>query len=167
MEQLLVTPLRPVQIIVGKAVPYLGISLVATAIILLAGRVFFDVAVQGPILSLFGATLLYLIGALGYGLLVSSVSETQAQAYQFGATTSILPAVFLSGFIYPIRSMPHVLQWISYAFPTRYYLVIIRGIILKGADLAPYARPMTFLAIYTTVVLFLAWVRLSRREVRS
>jgi ABC-2 type transport system permease protein len=167
MEQLLVTPLRPAQILAGKTVPYLGISLVATAVILAAGRVFFGIHVQGPYLSLFAATLLYLIGALGLGLLVSSFSDTQAQAYQVGATISILPAVFLSGFIYPIRSMPQILQWVSYIVPARYYLVIIRGVILKGSGLAPYARPMSFLALYCTVVLLLTWMRLSRREVRG
>lgn len=164
MEQLRVTSLRPGTLIVGKTVPYLGISLAATAIILIAARVLFGVAVRGSYLDLFWATLLYLFGALAFGLLVSSFSRSQAMAFQVGTITSMLPAIFLSGFIFPIRSMPAVLQAVTYAVPTRYYLIVLRGVILKGAGLAPYGRQMLFLALYAAVVLSIAWVRLVREE---
>jgi len=165
MEQLRVTSLRPGELIVGKTLPYLAISLLATAIILLAARFLFGVAVRGSYLDLFLATLVYLIGALGFGLLVSSVSDTQAMAFQFGTVTSMLPAIFLSGFIFPIRSMPAAVQVLTYAIPARYFLTVVRGVILKGSGLAPYARDLGFLALYATVVMTVAFVRLTRKEV--
>jgi ABC-2 type transport system permease protein len=164
MEQLLVTSLRPGELIVGKTLPYLAISLTATVIIVLAARVLFDVSVKGPYLALFLATLVYLIGALGFGLLVSSLSETQAMAFQVGAVTSMLPALFLSGFIFPIRSMPLVLQALTYAVPARYFNVILRGIILKGVGLGPYLWDLGFLVLYATVVMGIAYARLAQRE---
>ena len=167
MEQLRVTSLRPGQLVFGKTIPYLGISLVASVIIVVAAQVLFGVRVRGPYLDLFIVTLIYLVGALGFGLLVSSISISQAMAFQVGAVSSMLPAIFLSGFIFPIRSMPQVLQWVTYAFPTRYYLVVVRGIMLKGAGAFIYWEQMLFLAIYAAVVFGLAYVRLSRDEVRG
>ncbi len=164
MEQLRVTSLRPEQLLAGKVLPYLAISLLATAIIVIAARVLFDVQVRGPYLDLFVATFVYLLGALGWGLLVSSFADSQAMAYQVGIVTSLLPAIFLSGFIFPIRSMPTVLQWLTYAVPARYFLVVLRGVILKGAGLAPYRQDMAFLVIFAAVVLTLAAVRLVRQE---
>jgi ABC-2 type transport system permease protein len=164
MEQLRVTALRTPQLIVGKVLPYLAISLAATAVILLTARVLFGVEVRGSYLALFAATLLYLVGALSFGLLVSSFSDTQAMAFQVGAVSSMLPAIFLSGFIFPIRGMPEVLQYLTYAVPTRHYLVVLRGVVLKGTDLSPYGRPMLYLGLYAAVVLAVASVRLARRE---
>jgi ABC-2 type transport system permease protein len=164
MEQLRVTSLRPGELIVGKTLPYLGISLTATLIILLTARALFDVSVRGPYLDLFVATLVYLVGALGFGLLVSSVADTQAMAFQIGAVASMLPAIFLSGFIFPIRAMPEVLQWLTYAVPARYFNVILRGVILKGVGLGPYLHDLLFLALYAAAVLAAAYARLRRRE---
>jgi ABC-2 type transport system permease protein len=120
--------------------------------------------VRGPYLDLFVATFVYLVGALGFGLLVSSVAETQAMAFQAGSVASMLPAIFLSGFIFPIRAMPELLQWITYAVPARYFNVILRGVILKGAGLESYPKDLLFLALYGTVVMSVAYVRLTRRE---
>lgn len=164
MEQIRVAPVRPAQLILGKSAPFLIISLVATVMILVAARLLFGVVIKGPYLHLFFATLLYLIGALGFGLLISTLANTQAWAFQVGITTSMLPALLLSGFIFPIAGMPRVLQWITYAVPARYYLVVLRGIILKGAGLAPFGKQMLFLGIYAIIVLTIASVRLSRRE---
>jgi ABC-2 type transport system permease protein len=164
LEQLRVTSLRPAELILGKTLPYLAISLTATVLILLAARFLFGVVVRGSYLDLFVATLVYLVGALGWGLLVSSLSETQAMAFQVGIVTSMLPAIFLSGFIFPIRSMPVVVQALTYAVPARYFLVVLRGVILKGADLLPYWRDMAFLLAYAAVVLGIAYARLTRRE---
>jgi ABC-2 type transport system permease protein len=165
MEQLRVTSLRPAELIAGKALPYLGISLLATVIILVAARVLFGVSVRGSYLDLFAVVLLYLIGALGWGLLVSSLSDTQAMAFQVGVVTSMLPAIFLSGFVFPIRAMPAAVQALTYVVPARYFLVVVRGIILKGAGLRPYLDNLAFLALYALVVLGIATARLTRREV--
>ena len=170
MEQLRVTSLRPLELIAGKTLPYLGISLLATLFILLAARVLFGIQVRGPYLALFVAVFIYLVGALGFGLLVSSLVDTQAMAFQVGVVTSMLPAIFLSGFIFPIRSMPVAVQVLTYAVPARYFLSVLRGVILKGAGLGPYTllgggRPdLSFLILYASIVLGLATFRLTRRE---
>jgi ABC-2 type transport system permease protein len=163
MEQLRVTALRPGQLILGKVLPFLGISLLATIVILVTARLLFGVEIKGPYLHLFAVTLLYLLGALGWGLFVSSLADTQAMAFQVGTISSMLPAIFLSGFIFPIRSMPEPLQWVTYAVPARYYLIALRGIILKGEGLGPYLEDVLFLAAYATIILTLAWVRLVKR----
>jgi ABC-2 type transport system permease protein len=165
MEQLRVSSLSPGELLVGKTIPYLSISLAATTIILIAARVLFGVVVRGSYFDLFVITFIYLVGALGLGLLVSSIADSQAMAFQLGAGTSMLPAILLSGFIFPIRSMPAAVQAITYAVPARYFLVVLRGVILKGAGLAPYGRDIAFLLAYAVAVLGLAFARLSRKEV--
>ncbi|MET0556416.1 MAG: ABC transporter permease [Vicinamibacteria bacterium] len=164
MEQIRVSPVRTVELILGKATPYLVISLVATAIILVAARVLFGVAVRGSYLDLFVVTVLYLIGALGFGLLISTLADTQALAFQIGLLTSLLPAILLSGFIFPIRTMPVVLRAITNLVPARHFLVVLRGIILKGAGLEPYLEQLLALAIFAVLTLGLASLRMSRRE---
>lgn len=164
LEQLRVTAIRPVELIVGKLAPYLVISLAASGVILLAARVVFGVKVRGSALDVFVATLLYLVGALAWGLLVSTVARSQAMAFQIGAVTSMMPAIFLSGFIFPIRSMPLAMQVVSYAVPARYYLVVLRGVILKGAGLGPYVDQLVYLALYAAVVTLLAALRMARQE---
>jgi ABC-2 type transport system permease protein len=164
MEQLRVSALRPSELIVGKVLPFLGISLGATFFILSVARVLFGVVVRGSYLDLFVVTLIYLLGALGFGLLVSTLVETQAMAFQVGMVTSMLPAIFLSGFIFPIKSMPFPVQIVSYAVPARYFNVVLRGIILKGGGLASYWDDVLFLVAFAVVVMGIAARRLSRRE---
>jgi ABC-2 type transport system permease protein len=164
MDQLRVTSLRPAELIAGKTLPYLGISLVATILILAAARALFGISIRGPYLHLLVVTLLYLIGALGWGLMVSSMVETQALAFQVGIVTSMLPAIILSGFVFPIRSMPLPIQALTYVVPARYFLVALRGVILKGSGLGPYWHDVLFLAIFAAAVLGIAYVRLTRRE---
>jgi ABC-2 type transport system permease protein len=164
MEQLRVAPLRTWELILGKTVPYLGISLVATLIILLAARGLFGVEIRGPHLDLLVAVLLYLFGALGFGLLISTIANTQALAFQAGLIASMLPAILLSGFIFQIRIMPAWLQAITYLVPARYFLVILRGIILKGEGLATYWPQVAALVIYGVATVALASLRLARRE---
>ena len=164
MEQLRVAPLRTWELIVGKTIPYLGISLVATAIILLAARVLFGVTIRGPYLDLFVAVLLYLFGALGFGLLISTVANTQALAFQAGLIASMLPAILLSGFIFQIRVMPPALQVVTYLVPARFFLVILRGIILKGEGIATYWPQVGALVLYGVATVALASLRLARRE---
>lgn len=164
MEQLRVAPLRTWELILGKTVPYLGISLLATFIILLAARVLFGVTIRGPYLDLLVAVLLYLFGALGFGLLISTIANTQALAFQAGLIASMLPAILLSGFIFQIRIMPVPLQVFTYLVPARYFLVILRGIILKGEALATYWPQVGALVLYGFATVGLASLRLARRE---
>jgi ABC-2 type transport system permease protein len=164
MEQLRVAPLRTWELVLGKTVPYLGISLLATFIILLAARVLFGVTIRGPHLDLLVAVLLYLFGALGFGLLISTIANTQALAFQAGLIASMLPAILLSGFIFQIRIMPVPLQVFTYLVPARYFLVILRGIILKGEGIATYWPQVGALALYGVATVALASLRLARRE---
>jgi ABC-2 type transport system permease protein len=164
MEQIRVSPVRTVELILGKATPYLVISLAATAVIILAARVLFGVVVRGSYLDLFVATVLYLLGALGFGLLISTIADTQALAFQIGLLTSLLPAMLLSGFIFPIRTMPVFLRGLTNLVPARHFLTVLRGIILKGAGLEPYLEQLAALALFAILTLGLASLRMSRRE---
>ena len=164
LEQLRVTSLRPAELIVGKTLPYLAISLTATLLILVAARVLFGIVVRGPYFDLLLLILVYLIGALAWGLMVSSIAETQALAFQIGILSSMLPAIILSGFIFPIRSMPAVIRALTYVVPARYFLVALRGVILKGAGLGPYWRDLGFLSLYAVLVMGIAYFRLTRRK---
>jgi ABC-2 type transport system permease protein len=164
IEQIRVAPIRTLELILGKTVPYLLISFAAAVIILVAARMLFGVEVKGPYLALVAATLLYLVGALGLGILISTVAESQAVAFQASLLVSLLPAMLLSGFIFQIRSMPPFLQVITYAIPARYYLVILRGVILKGSGLAPYLGEVLGLTLFAVATLGLATLRLVREE---
>jgi ABC-2 type transport system permease protein len=164
MEQLRVAPLRTGELVLGKTIPYLGISLLAALVILVAARVLFGVAIRGPHLDLLAAVLLYLVGALGFGLLISTIADTQVLAFQAGLITSMLPALLLSGFLFQIRAMPEALQLVTYAVPARYFLVIVRGIILKGEGIDTYWPQVGALALFAAVVVGLASLRLARRE---
>jgi len=164
MEQLRVAPLGTAQLILGKTLPYLAISLVAAALILLAARVLFGVEVKGSYLALLAATLVYLVGALGLGILISTIADSQAMAFQGGLLVSLLPAVLLSGFIFQIRAMPAPLQLVTHLVPARYYLVVLRGVILKGSGLGPYWDQMAYLGLFAVATLGLASLRLVRRE---
>lgn len=166
MEQLQVSPMGTTALLAGKVIPYLLISLLAAATIVGAAQVLFGVPVRGSYAALFAVTLVYLIGALGLGLLVSSVFASQALAFQAATLVSMLPAIFLSGFIFPLRSMPDPLQVISYVVPARYFLTVVRGIMLKGTGLGPYPDQMLFLGLYAVLVFGWAFVRLARAEVR-
>jgi len=164
MEQLRVAPLRTGELIIGKTIPYLGLSLLATVVILVAARLLFGVEIRGSHLELLVAVLLYLFGALGFGLLISTVAHTQALAFQAGLITSMLPALLLSGFIFQIRIMPEWLQVVTYVVPARYFLVILRGIILKGEGLLTYWSDVAALVVFGVVVAALASLRLARKE---
>jgi len=164
LEQLRVLPLRTGDILLGKLFPYLFTSLAGVVLILAAARALFGVVVQGPYLDLFAATVLFLIGALGWGLFVSTIADSQAVAFQIGVMTALLPTLLLSGFIFPIANMPEPLQMLTRIVPARYYLVILRGIVIKGSDLSPFWDQMGALAIYAVIVLTLASVRFARQE---
>lgn len=165
LEQLQVAPLRALEILLGKILPYLAVALIAVVLILVASRFLFGVVVKGSYLDLFLVTVLYLIGGFGFGLLISTIADTQAVAFQIGIIASMLPTLILSGFIFPIHNMPQALQVLTYVVPARYYLVALRGVILKGTDLTPYLDQVGYLAIYTFIVLAVASVRFARKRV--
>lgn len=162
MEQVRMAPLDAAAFVVGKTVPYFFISLVSVVIIIAAGMLLFGMPMRGSWLALLVAVSLFLVGALGLGLVISTIAETQQVAFQVAILASFLPTFILSGFIFPISSMPPFLQIVTYAIPARYFLVALRGIMLKGAGLNAFAAQIAALAIFAVVVLTLASVRLRR-----
>ena len=125
--------------------------------------VLFGVPMRGSWLVLLATISLYLVGALGLGLLVSSIADTQQLAFQIAVLASFLPTLMLSGFIFPIASMPAFLQAVTYVVPARYFLIALRGIVLKGVGLPVIWPQLVSLVIYSSVVLLLASLRLRRQ----
>lgn len=162
MEQLMVTPIRPAELILGKTLPFAVIGFLDVALITAVAVFWFSVPIRGSLLLLFGATALYLLSTLGIGLFISTVSRTQQQALM---TTFFFfqPAMLLSGFVFPIANMPPVIQYLTYANPLRYFLVIIRGIFLKGSGPALLWREMLALLVLGTAVLTLSALRFRKR----
>ena len=162
IEQLIVTPLRSVELIVGKVTPYMVISLFNLMEVLLIGVFWFGVPVNGNILLLLALGLLALLVSLGIGLFNSTIASTQQEAI-FLTFFLMLPFIFLSGFFFPLEAAPKVLQWISYFIPLRYLLVIVRGIILKGAGLSILWDQAAALSIFAIVMLAMAASRFRKR----
>ncbi len=162
MEQIMVSPVRPIELILGKTIPYTIISVIATVMILFLGYVLFDVSIKGSILLLTFVTLLFLIGGLGVGLLISSLVETQQLAFMISVIVSMLPTFILSGFVFPIRNMPVVIQIFTYLLPARYYLSALRSIILKGAGLSAFWDQAIFLLIYAVVMIGISSLKLRK-----
>jgi ABC-2 type transport system permease protein len=163
MEQVRMSPIGPVAYILGKTVPYFFVSLVSAMSIVAAAMVLFDMPMRGSWLVLFGVVSLFLIGALGFGLLISSIAETQQVAFQLALLTSFLPTLMLSGFIFPITSMPVFLQYVTHIVPARYFLVALRGIVLKGVGPSVFWSDLAALSIFAVVILGLASLRLRRQ----
>jgi ABC-2 type transport system permease protein len=154
MEQIMVTPIRPVEFILGKTVPFALVSFVVVILVTSVGVLWFDVPVRGRLPVLFFATALYLMSTLGVGLLISTFSQTQQQA-MMSTFFFYMPAMLLSGFMFPIANMPTVIQWLTYLNPMRYYLVIVRGIFLKGVGLGILWPQMAALAAIGAGMLWL------------
>ena len=163
MEQVRMAPLDAASFIIGKTLPYYAISLASALTILLVAMVLFGLPMRGSWFVLLGTMSLYLVGALGLGLLISSIADTQQVAFQLGVLASFLPTLMLSGFIFPIASMPTFLQGVTYIVPARYFLIALRGIVLKGTGLSAIWPQLVSLAAYSTVVLILASLRLRRQ----
>ncbi|MGF1465990.1 MAG: ABC transporter permease [Sandaracinaceae bacterium] len=150
LEQVLVTPLPSWVLIAGKVIPFAGIGLIDFALALVVGAYVFDMPLRGSFLVLFGATGLYLLTTLGVGLFVSTVSDTQQQAF-LGGFFFILPAALLSGILTPIGSMPAWMQPMTLANPLRHYAVVLRGSLLRGADAVDLAPALVALAAFGAV----------------
>jgi ABC-2 type transport system permease protein len=135
MEQLLSTPVRPVELVLGKIVPYFVIGLVDMATAVLVGTLMFGVPLRGNPLVLFGSSAVFMVGVLSVGLFISAATRSQTIAFQLGILTSFLPAFLLSGFVYSIQNMPLVIQAVTYLVPARYFIVLLKGVFLKGSGI--------------------------------
>jgi ABC-2 type transport system permease protein len=163
IEQVRMAPLDASSFILGKTIPYFLISLASAAAIMLVAMAIFGLPMRGSWTLLLATTSLYLVGALGLGLLISSVADTQQVAFQLALLASFLPTLMLSGFIFPISSMPAFLQGITYAVPARYYLIALRGIVVKGSGVPLIWEQILALGVYAAIVLGLASMRLRRQ----
>lgn len=161
LEQLYVTPLNSLEFAIGKIIPYIIISLLATSIIVFFARFLFQIQIRGSYISLFVATCIYISCTLLMGFLISTISETQRTAFLFAVLTSLLPSVLLSGFIFPIENMPKIIQFFTYLVPARYYIKSIRYILLKGASFSSFSSQIFSLLIFS---LFLFLIILKRMK---
>src|SRR5437762_2224727 len=158
IEQLTVTPIRAGEMLVGKTIPYVLIGLADSAMILAAGTFWFNVPIAGSLVTLFVFTCLFIMVILGMGILVATVVGTQQQA-ALTAQFALVPNMLLSGFMFPIESMPKAMQYLTTILPMRYFLVIVRGIIMKGLGFADLWDQALALGILGAVIFSISWLR--------
>jgi ABC-2 type transport system permease protein len=163
MEGLIASPLRPIELMVGKILPYVVIGLVDVVIIVLVAVFWFRVPLRGSLTLLMISSSIFLIGALGIGLFLSAATKNQQVAFQLSILITMLPSLLLSGFFYPIENMPPVLQAVTYLVPARYFLVVIRGIFLKGVGLVILWRELLFLSVFALLLLIASSAKFKKR----
>ena len=159
LEQLNVTPLRRWELIAGKLLPYGLIGMVDVLLVVAVAVFWFEVPLRGSFALLFGLSMIYVLCTLGLGLFVSTISETQQQAMMTAVFFFLMPMIYLSGFIFPIENMPAVIQRVTYLIPLRYFLVIVRGIFLKGIGMEVLWPQVAALSAWGMVVISLAVMR--------
>ncbi len=164
MEQLIVTPIRSFELILGKAIPFIGLGYINVTVVLLAGMYWFGVHISGSVPLLYGLTGLFILTCLGMGLIVSTISNTQQQASMAGQFL-LLPNMFFSGFMFPIASMPRIVQKFTYVVPLRYYITIVRGVFLKGVGWQALKYNAAILLVFGVLILALASVSF-RKQVK-
>lgn len=163
LEALLVSPIRPVQIIAGKVTPYVLLSFINASVIILMGYFIFRLPIRGSLLLLFGETVLFITLALSLGIMISTISKTQVVAMFMSAFALLLPTLLLSGFIFPIENMPLVLQWLCHLMPPKYFITIIKDIMIKGNGLSEIWQETLILAGMLTFFLTMSATRFKVR----
>jgi len=162
IEQLMVTPIRPIELVVGKVLPYIAVAFFDVLEVLVIGVFWFDVPVHGSVPLLLALSALFLMTSLGIGIFVSSVAGTQQEAMLL-VWFMMLPSIFLAGFFFPLEAMPAFLQVLSYLVPLRYMLIIMRGIVLKGVGLEVLAGQVVALAVFGVAIMVFAAARFRKR----
>ena len=163
LEQLIVTPIKPYQLIVGKLVPFFILGIISIILALGAMFIVFGIVVRGSFLFLFLSSFVFILSTLGLGLFVSTISKTQQQAMMIAIFVVMMPMVYLSGFAFPIENMPDIIQLITYAIPLRYFITIIRGVILKGIGFAELWPQLTILFLMGITILTMSTLRFKKR----
>lgn len=156
IEQIKVSPVNTFSLIIGKIIPYMIISLLIAFFIIVAGYFLFDVEVKGSYAELLLGTICYLLSTLALGVFISTVANSQQVAFQIAMLISQLPTVILSGFIFPIESMPKAIQILTYIVPAKYYIIILRDILLKGVGIEVYYKELISLCILAMLLILLA-----------
>jgi ABC-2 type transport system permease protein len=162
MTMLKMLPFRAYQIVIGKTLPYLLFSLFAAGLVLVASKVLFGVEVKGSLLLLFSMLLVYLFGALALGVFISSLTESAQVAFTIGVTMTMLPSFILSGFVFPLESMPWAVRAVSYIVPARYIIAIIRAIMLKGEGLQTFMFEFLWLVGFAIAMTLFASIRVRK-----
>ena len=162
MEQLLSTPLRPAELVLGKMSAYFAVGAIDTLIVIVVGVIIFEVPLRGNLFFLAVSCFIFLFGALCWGILLSAIAGTQLLAYQLGMMTSFLPAFLLSGFIYSIENMPVPIQMFTFLVPARYFITLLKGIFLKGVGLEVLGIEVAFLTVFAALVFLTATRRIKR-----
>jgi ABC-2 type transport system permease protein len=160
MEQLIVTPAKPREIIVGKLTPYFFLGMIQISLVVLVGTLLFNVPLKGNIFFLFCVSGVFLICGLGMGLFISTMTRSQQLAFMFSILLTLLPSFLLSGFIFPISSMPRIIQFVTYLVPAKYFLIVLRGIFLKGTGLAILWPEVVSLFAFASLILLACAKRL-------
>lgn len=163
MEGLIASPLRPHELMIGKILPYVVIGLVDVVFILLVAVFWFRVPMRGSLTLLMISSTIFLLGGLGIGLYISAATKSVQVAFQLSTLATMLPALLLSGFFYPIENMPPILQAITTLVPARYFLVVIRGIFLKGVGLVILWKELLFLSVFAVFMLIASSARFHKR----
>jgi ABC-2 type transport system permease protein len=163
MEQLLSTPLRPAELVLGKMAAFFVVGFADTVISIVAGLVIFGVPLRGNPVLLIVSSCLFLLGSLSMGILISALTRSQVLAYQLGMLTSFLPAFLLSGFVYSIENMPKVIQIVTYVVPARYFVSILKGVFLKGIGIEMLWAELTFLIAFAAFVFVIATRKLRQK----
>jgi ABC-2 type transport system permease protein len=162
LELLITTPVRTLELMTAKVLPYIGIGLIQVSLILGVGMLLFDVPVRGSMLDLYVASLLFITASLSLGLMISNMVATQFQAMQMTMFV-FLPSILLSGFMFPFEGMPEPAQWIAEIFPLTHFVRLIRGIVLRGAGLGELAQELWALAAFISIMMTLAVSRFRKR----
>ena len=167
IEQINVSSIKTIELLVGKSLPYVVLALINAAFILTCGYILFDMVVKGSYLLLFGSTLLFLVAATSIGIFISTVSDSQQVAFTLATFSSMLPAVVLSGFIFPIESMPEAVQVITNLTPAKFYIITLRAIVLRGVGLEAFWQHWVYMAVFAIVPLLLASVVRKKKLAKS
>lgn len=162
IEQLIVTPIHSWELVVGKLIPYAILAFSNIIEVLLLGRLLFGIPIRGDLTLILLLSGLFLASGLGIGLLASTVANTQQEA-MLTVFMTLLPSIFLSGFFFPLEAMPRILQWISYLMPLRYYLTIIRALLIKGVGFGAIQEEVLALTLFGTGIMLLAAMRFRKR----
>ncbi len=163
MEVLLTSPLRPVQIVVGKVMPYILLSCINAIVIISLGYFVFGLPVKGSLPLLFGETILFITLALSLGILISTMANSQQVAMFISVFALMLPTILLSGFIFPVENMPRILQWLTYIVPPKYFIEILRSIMLKGTNFINVWKQTAVLAGMTSVFILISVIKFKIR----
>jgi len=164
MEQIKVSPVSSLELIIGKTIPYTIVAVMVAAFTLFLSYIIFKVEIKGNVVLLFISTLLFLLAALSIGILISTIANSQQVAFQIASLATMLPTFMLSGFIFPIEGMPLPLKILTNITPAKFYIIILRAIMIKGAGIQAYWQPMLSLLVFVIIALSLATFRTKKAK---